>query len=262
MKRTHHLQSMQRLPDQLAYVPDEYYRTGSVQGFMEACSVYILNFARLRLTRDPDIAGDFYVWFYERAAQCLEAYKTRQHTPFTAYFVTYLRLHFYNFIRERRKNHPEPETGLDESRIAAPAETPQRYTIADRLTNLPMDLLIPLKLHYGIELTGHELKALALSRGPHEVQIMLKEMARRKLALFREQEKLEDRAARLTGLLQRENTERLRRWKQRVLEALSRPRPVFSYMEIARLLGTSKSTIARRIEGAKEMLRMTDAQAV
>lgn len=255
MKRTIQLQSMQRLPNQLGDVPAEFYRTESVQDFMHSCSGWIMNFARVRLTRDPDVAGDFYVFFYERAGRCLEAYKTRQHLPFTGYLATYLRHEFYNFIRLRRRK-TVAESPLDESRVEAAASGSSDSHIVDRLMELPMDLRIPLKLHHGIDLNGAELRAMALSRGASETQGMLREMARRKLTLFKEQEKLEERAARLNHLLHKSSDDRLRKWKERVLEALSRHRPVFSYTEIARLLGTSKSTIARRIDSAREQIRV------
>lgn len=262
MKRTIQLQSMQRLPNQLGEVPGEYFRTESVQDFMHSCSTWIMNFARIRLTRDPDVAGDFYVFFYERAGRCLEAYKTRQHLPFTGYLATYLRHEFYNFIRLRRRQAIS-ESPLDESRVEAPAPSAAESPVVDRLMELPLDLRLPLKLHHGIDLSGAEIRAMALARGPQETQSMLREMARRKLTLFKEQEKLEERAARLNHLMHRSPDQRLRKWKERVLEALSRHKPVFSYAEIARLLGTSKSTVSRRIESARDQIRVeTREQAV
>lgn len=262
MKRTIQLQSMQRLPNPLGDLPAEYYRSGSVQDFMHSCSAWIMDFARIRLTRDPDVAGDFYIFFYERADRCLAAYKTRQHLPFTGYLATYLRHEFYNFIRFRRTRSVQ-ETSLDETRLLDSRGPAPENHIVDRLMELPLDLRLPLKLHHGIDLTGAELRSMAITRGPGETQSMLREMARRKLTLFKEQEKLEERAARLNHLLHQSADDRLRKWKERIVEALSRPKPVFSYAELARLLGTSKSTIARRIDSARDQIRVqTEVRAV
>ncbi|HMW58166.1 MAG TPA: HTH domain-containing protein, partial [Leptospiraceae bacterium] len=70
--------------------------------------------------------------------------------------------------------------------------------------------------------------------------------------------KLEDRAARLNYLIHTSKApaSRLKKWKNRIVAMLDRPRPIFSYSELAERLGTSKTTISRRIDQARTGVRV------
>jgi len=250
------LMEKQILPDPLKHLPSEYYRTEDLRAFMDGCSGWIMNYVRIRLTRDPDVAGDFYIHFYEKAGHCLQAYNSRRDIPFTGFLAVYLRHEFSNFLRTARRREIPILPFDDLTRFVHDDLEPQTGPDAlDRLRELPSEFRLPLKLHFGISLTADELRMITIVKGAEEVSDMLKEFADRKRRHLAKSERLLDRAARLNHLLHTAPTPRLSRWKAQIIAALERPRPLFSFAELAQYLGTSKTTIARRIEKAKACIR-------
>ncbi|MBL8019302.1 MAG: sigma-70 family RNA polymerase sigma factor [Leptospirales bacterium] len=255
---TSHPMEKKQLTDPLKHLPRAYYESEDMAAFMNGCAPWILRYVQVRLTRDPDLAGDFYLHFYEKKGQaCLKAYSTRQDIPFTGFLAVYLRNEFSNFLRTRKRKTIEAFPTEDLSRLPNVESVPDSRgdRLLDRLTDLPLELRLPLKLHYGMDLTAPELRALAISRGPEDASRMLCEMASRRKAHLTRSEQRIDRAGRLNHLIHARPSGRLHRWKDRIVQALEKPTPIFSYAEIGKFLGTSKTTIARRIDMARAHLR-------
>ena len=254
--------------DELKDLPDQYWNTGDLRGFMAEASPFILRYCRRRLSRDDDLIGDFYVHFYERAHGCLERYKNRQDIPFTGYLATYLRHEFLNYTRAARnvqiRETPSAEIfGREqESRAAAASDAiPALDQKIDRsLERLPLQNRLPLKLYYGMELNIEELREIADRHSqPAEAAAFMAGYRRRRLQRSERNRRLEDRSAHLTYLIHRkpgtEEHRRWSRWKNRLNDMLLQKRGVMSIGELGRLFGVSKSTIARRMEQAQRMIR-------
>jgi len=262
------------MPDPLGDLPRDYWDTGDLRKFMERASPWILDFCYHRLNSDPDVVGDFYVYFYERATICLDKYKSRQHLPFTGYLATYLRHEYYNFIRPRSHCAVEATTianihGLEgRSRMQNPFSESEKECamnrIAEMMAALPLRLRLPLKLHYGFDLNCEELRDL-VSRAPSPGRAaeFLLEFNNRRDSLRKKIGRLRNRAAHLNHLIHASPTRgdldtdarTWRRWKNRILGVLSRNRSVYTQGEIAGLLGVSRSTVSRRVARALEIIR-------
>lgn len=232
---------------------------------MEEASPFILRYCRRRLSRDDDLIGDFYVHFYERAPGCLEQYKSRQDIPFTGYLATYLRHEFLNYARITRnaqvRETPTAEFfGREQTRtVSAPAAT-HDLAIDQILENLPLNTRLPLKLYYGMELNFEELHEIAgLHEEPSAAAAFMMKYRTRRLRLSERVRKLEDRSAHLTYLIHRQPGtdahQRWSRWKHRLNDMLVLKRGVMSTGELSKLLGVSKSTVARRMEQAQRLIR-------
>lgn len=243
--------------DPLQNLPGDYYRTEDLREFMNASASWMMRYIQIRLTRDPDRAGDFYLHFYERAARCLEAYRSRQHLPFTGFLATYLRHEFMNFLRTAKTKEGSEVKADDMSYFPAADERPPSPE-SDVPADLPLNCRIPLKLHSGLHLNSEEIRSLAVELGPGATASLLKEAMQRRMSRDRRTQKLEDRAARLNYLIHTSKApaSRLKKWKNRIVAMLDRPRPIFSYSELAERLGTSKTTISRRIDQARTGVRV------
>ncbi|MCE9599349.1 MAG: hypothetical protein K8S54_15400 [Spirochaetia bacterium] len=247
-----------QLTDPLKELPGAYYESEDLPAFMDGCAKWIMRYVQIRLTRDPDMAGDFYLHFYEnKGVACLGAYKTRQDIPFTGFLAVYLRNEFSNFLRTRKRTQISAFPMEDFSRLADVESVPDSRgdKLLDRMTDLSLELRIPLKLHYGMDLTAPELRMLAITRGAEDASRLLRELARRRRQHLTVSERQINRAGRLNHLIHERPSSRLQRWKSRVVQALGKPKPIFSYAEIGTFLGTSKTTVARRIETARAHLR-------
>ncbi len=275
------------LPDPLGELPHQYWDVGSIRDFMEAAAPWIMDYCARRLDSDPDILGDFFVYFYERAETCLETYKSHQHIPFTGYLATYLRHQYMNFMRPRLYNRvAEFAVGdiyeADPSMYANPdAEPPEvkgestlkpggglRAKELDRLNEslekLSLEMRLPVKLFYGINLNRGELRAVVEnSSSPAGAAEFMLEFNRRREALTNRLTRLRHRAAHLDYLIHsnpvrpgiKAGPVKWKRWKHRILKTINGERAVFSRADIAVLLGVNRSTISRRLERAEQFLR-------
>ncbi|HNF28557.1 MAG TPA: sigma-70 family RNA polymerase sigma factor [Leptospiraceae bacterium] len=240
----------------------DYWETENLTKFMEKCSPWILQYCAKRLRKDPDVVGDFYVHFYERAPRCLDKYKSRQHIPFPAYLATYLRHEFNNFIRGKERSGFSEYASGDLSERSAVTETSSSLSADHLIRNLPASLRLPIKLYYGLMLDTGDLRIIA-SRydDPNEAVFFLTEIQARKEKILDKMSRLQDRAARLNYLIhtagtrKNENETVWRRWKQRTELFLNRDQAVCTVGELATLFGVNKSTISRRLERGIKMLK-------
>ena len=279
--------------DELANLPDHYWRDEDLPAFMEHASPFIMRYCRNRLTRDDDLIGDFYVHFYERAARCLERYISRQHIPFTGYFATYLRHEFLNYARSVRDTRyfESPVDDLHEwsrltqpdvlgkpksnNRVVGSSERPdeedltdaaQVADLAEAVAGLEPEVRLALKLYHGMELHMADLQRLTeLSASPQAAAELVCEFRARLQQRRARLRKIEDRSAYLNYLIHRRPDDapavrRWSRWKQRLRETLARDRGLMSTSEIGALFRVSKSTVARRLARARKFLEENRTQ--
>ena len=265
-------------PDPLAHLPGEYWKNGDISFFMEKASPWILDYCRRRLDRDPDLIGDFYVYFYERAALCLDRYKTRRHLPFTGFLAVYLRHEFKNFLRPRRRygiqehcsEHIESLVGAFHSGGVALPDPKDSSTVRfasllnERLENLEPSSRLPLKLFHGIILTAADLKYLVQRSGdPERASSFLLEFNRRREKRLDRLFKIRNRSAFLNYLLHsdaekphlRSDSSYWKRWKARAGRFLEDPGGVFTLSEIGEFLKINRTSVKRRIMRAERELR-------
>lgn len=253
--------------DELRHLPERSWRDGDLGRFMEAASPLILSYCRRRLSRDPDLIGDFYVHFYERAHTCLEKFRSRvERQTFTGYLCTYVRHEFFNYLRTRRHQAvdeiPAPEifglAGAAKPQASHPSVSVRLY---DSIDELPLESRLPLKLYYGLEPGLEELRALVETSGSAARSAELLDlMRRRRRRMEARLQCCRDRIAYLSRMIHRSPGDHPRqpdwkRWKQRLHTRLERDRPVLTLAEIAGLLRISKSTALRRIRRCGRSLR-------
>lgn len=279
--------------DELGSLPDRYWKSEDLPAFMERASPFIMRYCRNRLTRDDDLIGDFYVHFYERAAGCLERYKSRQHIPFTGYFATYLRHEFLNYARSVRDTRyfEKPVDDLHEwsplARIDATGrpgsghslvgasdkqddedatDDAQMAELTAAVDTLDPEARLALKLYHGMELHMADLQQLAkLSANPQAAAELVCEFRARLQRRRARLRKIEDRSAYLNYLIHRRPddgpaVQRWSRWKQRLRETLAHDRGLMSTSEIGTLFRVSKSTVARRLARARKFLEENRTQ--
>ncbi len=253
--------------DELRHLPEQYWRDGDLGRFMEEASPLILSYCRRRLSRDPDLIGDFYVHFYERAPTCLEKFRARvDRQTFTGYLCTYVRHEFFNYLRARRQ-HSVDEFSAPEIFGLAGAAKPQAShsslsaRLYDSIDELPLESRLPLKLYYGVEPSLEELRALVETSGSaSRAAELLDRMRRRRRHIGHQLQRCRDRIAYLSRMIHRSPADHPRqhnwkRWKDRLHESLERERPVLSLAEIGDLMQISKSTALRRIRRCGRSLR-------
>ena len=256
--------------DPLRTLPGEYYRAGDLRVFMERASPWILEYCRGRLSRDPDLIGDFYLHFYERADRCLEKYRHRPHMPFTGFLATYLRREFLNFKRNQTSLVHEvhaPEI-FGEQEISSMVFPSSRDTDAlkkalPRIQELPVRFRLPLKLYYGLMLDASELRHFVrLHRSPLVASRFLREFHQRREKLRESTQQRTHRAAHLMLLIHDADRQtdhvaarRRRRWKRNLEHIQTRERRLFSLTELARLFGVTKSSVSRRIKRGIELMQ-------
>lgn len=255
--------------DPLGNLPELYYVSGDIAGFMEKAYPWIRDFCSTRLNRDPDIVSDFCVHFYERANRCLEKYRDYLDHPFTGFLATYLRHEFYNFIRGYRRRllpeQPLGEIARDPGQDLHPYgsdESNNSYVndfIKDALQILPVRLRLPLRLYYGLDVDRHDLRELySLSGNATNTALFLSDFRKRQDSCRRRLRSLKDRSAYLNHLIHSMDeiasisgrAEIYLRWKRRIRESLDRPCHLYSLAELSSVFGLSKSTVARRIRRA------------
>lgn len=264
--------------DPLKKLPHDYWDTGDFSGLMEKISPWMIEFCKKRLHPDPDIVGDFYLYFFERTKICLERYKTRQHLPFTGYLATYLRHEYYNFIKPRRHQkllEYKSEEIFGNSAfpdILSDTENRERLELEleGRIQLLSLSLRLPLKLQYGLQLNCEELRYLTgKSETPGFAAAFLIEFNHRKVKTQKALQKLYNRAAFLNYMINaspdrndlRSNPIQWRRWKKRIEYAIEGRRIIYKQYEISHLLGINKSTVSRRIKRAIEEVKGCESQA-
>ncbi len=261
------------MDDPLRELPARYFEDGDLRHFMERASGWILDFCRYRLSRDPDLVGDFYVHFYERADLCLQKYRVRTYMPFTGYLATYLRREFFNFKRGRRSpvhevNAPEifGEEATSSLQYPARGEADPLSRSLQRIHELSLPARLPLKLYYGMNLDSAELRYIVeVHENPTSASAFLKEFHTRREKMRTRVRHLSDRAAHLSLLIHSADMEgdpvaadRRRRWKRNLERVQSRDLHLFSLSELAVLLRLSKSAVSRRIQRAIQSLALKE----
>ena len=181
-----------------------------------------------------------------------------------------------NFIRkERRQKIATLDESLDLRNLSHHSLHPDFVHIADDSTRhrvsrevarLPMEVRLPTKLFFGLELGIDELEAL-LDRceDPQGVADFLRDYRTRRARVLEKRRKLQDKLRHLNHKIHmletREDVNRealLKRCLNRKKSYLHRMQltdGIYKYQELAELLGKSKSTILRRIRKAQEFLR-------
>ena len=262
------------MPDPLRELPRDYWDSGDIRQFMERASTWIMHFCRQRLNHDPDVIGDFYVYFYERADLCLETYKTRQDLPFTGFLATYLRHEFYNFIYPRRRYSVDECMTADilglkmASEISYPITVTERQILLEKmmheLASMPVAYRLPLKLTHGMELNCEEMRTMIAHCGsPRKAAHFLQEYNRKRERRREKLMRLRNRVAHLNYMIHASPRRKgistdaflWRKWKRRILTVIERQSAICSRSDIARLLRMNKSTVARRIDRAESKLR-------
>lgn len=243
--------------------------------FMENISDFIFQFTRKRLNRDPDIVSDFFVHFYERAQACLDRYKNYQHLPFSGFLVTNIRHEFYNFIRKKRRSQIEMSPSeailgmkskleLNEQ-VIHNSNDDDRHRLSRELVKLPMNQRLPVKLYFGLELGIEELQEL-LTFHPQSrnASVFLQDYRSRRAKRLEQLGRLQDRVRKLNHQIHSYSIESdesqnkglmYKKWKDKIVEALQKERGIYSFQELGNLFLVNKTTIARRIEKAKNILK-------
>ncbi len=251
-----------QLTDTLGNAAKEYLETNDLRTFLDRSSAWILQYAQRRLHRDPDVIGDFYLHFYERAGLCMERYREYQGGPFTGFLAVYLRHEFYNFIRYRRIREVREITTDEFFSLEQQDESVDR-PVVERLhqslhTLSPSDRLL-LKLYHGLELDAADLKQLCRQSGAGHAAEILAEYRRRRERARNKRRELEDKSRYIDHLIHsRDRVEadpRLRSWKRRLERRMDNEPGVFSLSEIAGLFSISKSTASRRLGRAAERIK-------
>jgi len=242
---------MQALDESL----DDYYRTGKADSFMRHSSTWIMQYCQNRLCHDPDVVGDFYLYFYERAHLCLDRYRTRQNLPFMGYLATYLRHEFYNFRRRSQKTVP---TVLFETMEDLKAEETVQPPEAE-IEALPPDTRLAYKLHRGLRPHLADLKQLiALCGDARRAARVITDFQLRIEANRGRARHLEERVVQLQRRIEKESDtlrySRIRRFKERALSLLGKTAVVFSVTDLSQIFGVNKSTISRKLKAAEAML--------
>ncbi len=258
----------------LTHLLDRYYETEEIAPLVETLYPWIRRFC-IRLHTDPDIVGEFFLRFYPRMPHLLALYRERREVPLLRFLARCLRNEFNNFIRSYRRHH------LPEKLTPEPAPPGFRYQfhrgeelvresgfdplhrIAFHMNRLEESLRIPLKLYYGFELEGSELRHLTgLFPRAEEAALFIEDFERRKEKTRRRLNDLNDRSAYLNQQIHgshlyehtQEQVSRYRRWKRRVDRRIHTGHGIYSLQELASLFGVSKSTQARRINLARRTL--------
>ncbi|MBE7437596.1 MAG: hypothetical protein HS115_04000 [Spirochaetales bacterium] len=242
---------MQALKESL----EDYYRTGRADSFMHQSSAWIMQYCQNRLCHDPDVVGDFYLYFYERAHLCLDRYRIRQNLPFVGYLATYLRHEFYNF---RRRSQKTIETVLFESMEDLRSETTAPAPEAD-IEALPRDTRLAYKLHRGLRLHLTDLRQLIELCGDarRAAQVMTDFQLRLEANQGRARH-LQERVIQLQRRIEKEDDtlrySRIRRFKDRALGLIGKTGIVFSVTDLSQIFGVNKSTISRKLKAAEALL--------
>jgi DNA-directed RNA polymerase specialized sigma24 family protein len=161
--------------DPLREAAMNYLISRDLEAFMNQSYFSMQSYVKRMLCHDPDIAGDFLLYFYEKIIPLLERYRNRQDRPFTAYLLKSIRYEFYNFKRKRNRRFissylvsdvgesystwevdpPDPSPADGEKR-----EWDWREALLFQLSSLPPHYRTMVKLHYGIELDRSDRKYL------------------------------------------------------------------------------------------------------
>lgn len=251
-----------KLNDTLGRAAEEYLATKDLRAFLEKSSGWILQYAQRRLHRDPDVIGDFFLHFYERAQICMDRYVEYRGGPFTGYLAVYLRHEFYNFIRFRR-THEVSEITTDEFfSLEQGDESRDRPVVEDlhrSLLTLPGPDRLLVKMYYGLELEAADLKQMCRQLGAGKAAAVLAEFRRRRERVRSKRRELEDKSRYIDHLIHsREKMKagpKLRNWKRRLERRMDNEPGIFSLSEIAQLFAISKSTASRRLGRAAEHIK-------
>lgn len=247
-----------------------YLNNNNLNDFLEVSFPVLQSYTTNILNRDPDIAGDFLLFFYERLPVILERYRSRIENPFTAYLFKCMKFEFYNFRRkEKRKtlNHflaadigesyhpggllpPEEEEGIPEDEIR------------DLVKKLPARIQIVIRLYFGIAFDKNEGAHLLKSCGSDQINLDIDKLFEiKKDKRDEELQRVRERMNRLEYLIQEDRAsdqqryQMIQRWKHRLQKKLESDWPVFRLSEIARVLNISRSTVYRRFEKGLKILK-------
>jgi DNA-directed RNA polymerase specialized sigma24 family protein len=248
---------------------EAFYRNGDLREFMEMSSVFIFRFIK-RLNGDPDLAGDFYLHFYEKADRCLDAYSRNTHIPFPQFLNKYIKNELLNFKRVRKNRtlnmYPSSHTHHLDEELIPEMRDPDHYTaesrharLRERICHLPIRYRLPVKLYFGFDLSLRDIRYF-LSQFPEEMnaESFLGEFERRIASTSAKLQKLDNRAARLNHLIHTavdlDQSLYRKRMKRRIEKFLRRNRPIFSLSELGMALGLSKTTVFRRIRFATRIV--------
>ncbi len=244
----------------LEHLPAYYWQAKDIGQFMQYASGFITNFIRRRLTGDPDLAADYYLHFYERAESCLIRFRERQHLPFAAYLATYLRHDFYNYMRAQKrrvipKNLEADITIFAVRQRSAHSREKGQNRLMQLIESLPQETCLAVKLYHGFELNLSELRLFVeKSPSPAKAADFLASLRHRQKKGQERFNHLRARAAYLNHIMHVSAKEARKpdwnRWKHRIHRLCEHPPKLCTMIELADLLGVSKSTIARRMRHA------------
>ncbi|MBX7056567.1 MAG: sigma-70 family RNA polymerase sigma factor [Leptospirales bacterium] len=254
----------------LSDLPSAYWKNQDLNDLLAGVSDFFVRFVRARLSPEPDVVGEFYLYMQPRFSALMERYRARQDAPFRAYLAAYLRLEFRNFQRSQRSpleyfldtEFVEETIRAPDSEALAPAVYRDQEQVRKAVEDLPTECRLPLKLYHGFQLNLEDLRSVAdCSTHPAAAASFLEKYHQRRAQAAIKSDQLQRSAIRLQRWKRAASDESIRgRWRQarqRVLQRLHTERGVLSVQEISELVGVSKSTIARRMERALNLMRQT-----
>lgn len=237
-----------------------YVKTGNREQLLAGLYRETHAYCMRRLSRDPDIVGDFMLHLLEgRLDRIIGKFQQRNHPSFPAFYILCVRNSFQNFIKRYRRTHLDMlplQTDPLAARTSASFNPEEFWLRLDQgLQSLSdMDSLL-FKIYHSIPLNSENLKAMVREFGAERTLEMMEQIEDRRR--FRE-----DR------LLAAEN--RMNRFYNRAmqtsfrLQSGRRNADVQSYLNrhwahsiyaVATLLGMSRQLAAFRLRRATKQLR-------
>lgn len=259
------------------------WRDRDMKELMNRLSPFIYQYIQYRFTKNPDIAGDFFIHVYERIPHCLYKFSHRRRISFDVYLKKYLKLEWFNYYRKINKPSVMKPEELEPYLQSLANEHRESYTIRMEvfgqytddmpsvsrlqilthvLEELSSEMRLPIKLYYGLSLGKND---------PGEIRRLLgsSEKSDSFIQVFQERRKLRDQ--KIEQLKERMHylnymihscedddtvtINRYRRWKRRTRKSLGYDRWIMNLSEIGELYSVSKTTIHRRIRMGFDFIR-------
>lgn len=213
-----------------------------------------------RLSRDPDIVGDFMLHLLEgRLDQIIGKFEQRNHPSFPAFYILCVRNSFQNFIKKYRRTHLDM-LPLQTDPLAARTMTtfnPEEFWLRldQGLQNLnEIDSLL-FKIYHSIPFNSRDLKAMIREYGAERTLEMIEQIEDRRR--FREDRLLaaENRMNRFYNRAMQSNF-RLKSGRRAAdVQSYFNRHWAHSIYSVARLLGMSRQLAAFRLRRATKQLR-------
>lgn len=257
-------------------LPGLFGEDGDPGEFMQHASDYIFRYVRSRFRCSTDVAADFYIYLYDRIQNCLQTYHDYRDLSFSRFFTAYIRNSFRNFIKQQRRTelqHVVSMPGLsvgqsaqDSLRLNTLHDDSRTRRIWQLVDSLPDAKSLPFKLYYAAELNLKDLHYILKLTGDamlaqQFIQDFHQRRQQRALRIERIRQRLDiiqtqlDLKGDQTRMKQDCFHRRQQRWKRRLMQIVHGMRGLYSLDELADLMQVSKSTVARRLERVRRLMK-------